>query len=383
MHFLILSSSPQKHLVEALKEAGHTYDLAAPKDFQMYLSNKAEGYDAIYRDGKPITRKMYDAVIPRIGSDRAFGARLLRHFEYNLGVYCLQSGRAIDICADKWETSQLLSANKVRIPKQLFVKDVENFDFLLGKLGGSPIIAKPTQGSMGVGVMKLVDEESTRLVLEFVHKTNQGFILQEYIDTSNSVHGGEDLRIHVLNGKVISAMKRTAPKNKLRANISTSAAGKKFKCTPEIEKLAIAAVEAIPGLNYGGVDVMVEPHPDGEKLYVIEVNGNSGTKIIDIVGYNHFIDIVEFLEHHAPLFRRTYDKHNETRELLPDGVEMRDIANAFGRLMYVGSIPNITKRDFDNLVGDLENSFTEHGNFIVRQALNLYSEQSENRSYQY
>jgi hypothetical protein len=33
-----------------------------------------------------------------------------------------------------------------------------------------------------------------------------------------------------------------------------------------------------------------------EISYIIEVNGNPGTKIIDITGYNYFNDLVEYIE---------------------------------------------------------------------------------------
>jgi RimK family alpha-L-glutamate ligase len=373
MNVLILSNAPQKYLAKALKDRGHTYEIASPREFQMYISNNESGYDAIYRGSKPVTRRSFDAVIPRLGSDRAFGARLLRHFELNMGMFCLQSGRAVDVCADKWETSQFLSAAKVKTPKQFFCSEIPDLEFIVGKLDKLPVIIKPTHGSQGKGVIKLVDDESASLVLEYLHGTNQNFIIQQYVDTSTAQHGGQDIRIHVVGGEVINSMIRTAPKNKLRANVSLDAKGEPYDAPAEIKKMAIKAAEAIPGLNYAGIDFMIEPHPNGDRVYCIEVNSNPGTKIIDITGKNHFEDIVKHLEQVTPIFRRTWESMQPKQHTLPAGVEVRDIAYAFKDLENWICNHRRSKDEtaFKKKIESLEKRNGEHGKTIVKHALEI------------
>jgi hypothetical protein len=47
------------------------------------------------------------------------------------------------------------------------------------------------------------------------------------------------------------------------------------------------------GLEFSGVDLIKD---QDENSYVVEVNGNPGSKIIDITGYNYFQDLVTHIE---------------------------------------------------------------------------------------
>jgi ribosomal protein S6--L-glutamate ligase len=382
MNFLILSTAPQKHLAEAIEEAGHTFELAAPGEFQMFLNDKPAGYDAVFRNEKAVTRKMFDCVLSRLGSDRAFGARLLRHFRQNLGVFTLQTGAAVDICSDKWHTSQLLSAAKIRVPIQFFCSEIPNLDFIIEKLGGLPVIAKPTSGSQGKGVMKIVDAESANGIIEYLHQTKQNFILQQYIDTSTAKTGGSDLRLIVCGDKVVSAMRRTAPQGKLRANLSIDATGEKIDPTPEQKEMAIKAIAAIDGLAFGGVDIMTKEHPEGDINYLIEVNSNPGTKIVQVTDYNHFTDVVAYCEQQAPIYKRAFDAASEKRSTLPDGVSMEQLADVIHRLHYIATGHHSDKQK-DELVKAYRATLPDNtGDSVMKLALETVQQNfSENRGW--
>ena len=47
------------------------------------------------------------------------------------------------------------------------------------------------------------------------------------------------------------------------------------------------------GLEFSGVDLIKD---QDENSYVVEVNGNPGSKIIDITGHNYFQDLVQHIE---------------------------------------------------------------------------------------
>ena len=380
MNFLILSTVKQTSLEKAITNAGHTFERYDPADFQMFISARA-GYDSVYLNSKPITRGRFNAIIPRVGSNRAYASRLIKHFTENLGVYSLQSGRAIDTVADKFRTSQILSAAKIPVPAQMMCKNLNpaDIDFVLEKLK-LPLVCKPLSASKGVGVMILESELSASMTIEYLHKTDSKFLLQEWISTEAD-KGAQDLRVILLDGKIINAMRRVAPAGKYRANLSIDATGEKVKLTSQQQKLAIDSAAALD-ITFCGVDILTKTSDPrtGDVDYLLEINSNPGNIIQSITGHNHFEDVVKFLEINAPIYKRTWEQHHKTREPFHEGTVLRDIANALERMLHIGSLPNLSQRDFDTMVDDLENSFAENGNFIVRQALALYADQTKTLS---
>jgi RimK family alpha-L-glutamate ligase len=92
-------------------------------------------------------------------------------------------------------------------------------------------------------------------------------IVQEYMNE----RVGEDLRVYVVGGKVLGAMRRTAPEGDFRANITGGGTGSSFEVTPEIEYLAIETARIL-GLSIAGVDLLF-----GKTGFVVcEANSNPG-----------------------------------------------------------------------------------------------------------
>ena len=112
-------------------------------------------------------------------------------------------------------------------------------------------------------------------------------MLQKFIEA-----GGKDVRAWVVGNKVVLAMERSAKGKEFRANISKGGSGKKVTLTATEEKFCVDASKAI-GLNFSGVDII---RGNDGVTYCIEINGNSGTRIIEITGYNPFIDLVKYCE---------------------------------------------------------------------------------------
>ena len=89
-------------------------------------------------------------------------------------------------------------------------------------------------------------------------------------------------------------MKRTAvDKSDFRANVSRGAKGEKAELSKEDQEMAIRAAHCI-GLNIAGVDILKSKKTGIS--YVIEVNSNPGTKVIDLTGHNVFEDVVKYCE---------------------------------------------------------------------------------------
>ena len=105
--------------------------------------------------------------------------------------------------------------------------------------------------------------------MEFIEtlKSSKTLIVQEYMGD----RPGEDLRVLVVGGKVIGAMKRTAPEGDFRANISNGGTGDLYPVTDEIEYIARETAKVL-NLDIAGIDLLF----DHRGFRVCEANSNPG-----------------------------------------------------------------------------------------------------------
>lgn len=286
MNLTIISHSEQSKLIDTAKRRGHTTRLINPDDLYLFLSD-AKGYDRIYEKGQRVPLSEMEAVIPRIGRNLIpFGLAVVEHINKNMGVFSTSTADGLRVCADKFLTSQRLSQKKIRIPKTVMGYRPDNPEFLIDKVGGLPAIGKMLQGSQGKGVMILESKLAANTAIESLYKADADLLLQQYLAAD-----AKDIRAIVIDGKVVVAMERTGNKGDFRANISKGGSGKKITLTPDEEQMAIDCAAAV-GLDFCGVDLM---RANGT-TYAIEMNGNPGTKIIDITGVNYFDALLDFVE---------------------------------------------------------------------------------------
>ncbi|MFA6518229.1 MAG: RimK family alpha-L-glutamate ligase [Candidatus Shapirobacteria bacterium] len=132
-----------------------------------------------------------------------------------------------------------------------------------------PIITKHERGYQGKSVRKLENWEEVEKWLNKIDEKNLGmFLWQKFLP------GGWDLRVIVLDGKVLGAMKRTASGDEFRSNYSLGGAVEKWELSDEDTKLA-EKVAKVCGLDYCGVDIMKSKKPESpksEESVVLEVN---------------------------------------------------------------------------------------------------------------
>lgn len=167
----------------------------------------------------------------------------------NKGFFVFNSARSIALCDDKAKTYLALE-NKLKQPKTiiapLFFFDVDYSEFIkrAGEVLGFPLVLKNCCGSFGeqVHLCRTVDE-----AIKFV--TGEPFLLQEYIEC-----GGEDVRIEVVGGRVVAAMKRRN-EHDFRSNITNGGTAEKYTPTDKECELALNACREL-GLTFGGVDIM-------------------------------------------------------------------------------------------------------------------------------
>jgi len=206
-----------------------------------------------------------DAVVPRIGrSLTQLGVMLLKHFEL-MKIPSTLSREGLVTARNKYLTLQALHAAGVRIPESILiasrVKSEEPTDYL-----SPPLVMKLLSGTQGIGVMRVRDAKEAGPIIDTLSELDQMICLQKFLPNP-----GEDIRIFLVGGEVVAAMKRQAAPNEWRSNIHMGGHGIAHKPTREETEAAVRSAEAV-GVEIAGVDLIsVE-----EKPYVIEVNASPG-----------------------------------------------------------------------------------------------------------
>ena len=302
LSIIILTASPTskatKSIIKAGEDKGHKMHTFNPSELNLLISNNTKGYDRVYHATPDYHRperinvRECDAVISRIGANLDYGAAVLEHFNKNLNVFCTQSGDGIKTASDKLISLQRLSQNGIKVPKTVIGNNIVHAKWLIDQVGGLPAISKTLRGSQGIGVFPLMDSLQTNAMLESFYKTKTELIIQEMIEA-----GGRDIRVIVIDGKVIVAMEREAKKGELRSNISLGGTGKRVYLSEEDEKICIDAANAVGLGGAAGVDLMKDKN---NTSYIIEVNSNYGYKVEDITNVDISTPLIEYCErnHH-------------------------------------------------------------------------------------
>lgn len=304
LNLLVISTGYPSKLLKTIEERGHTYTIAKPADFDLYLSDNPKGYDKVFLFGRRLVASKYDAVITRIGENRDFAAAILRQLQHNLGLFCVQSGESILTCANKFKAAQIISENHLKVPRQFFSMSGRYPAMYVERLGQLPILLKELSGSKGKGLILLETPRTTNMCLESYYGSGRKVLMQEFLD-----NGGTDERHIVIDNKIACSMRRHAPSDDVRANLSLSGTGEKITPDEETEKFVVDCCKAIHGLNFAGVDIMKVKHGDDEIKYFIEINSNPGEKIQEITGVNFYIPLLEFVEKNYK--RKTSGNGNE------------------------------------------------------------------------
>lgn len=331
---LLCTGQPSSYLVKAIKEKGHSYEMYNPEELYLTISDIDSGYDRIY-DGnsnfkEPLRLKAmdYDAVICRIGDGLSHSATILRHLTENLGIYCPQSPDGLETASNKLKTTQRLSYAGIKVPLTAYATNPIHIDFLIKKVGGLPAIGKLLRGSQGKGVFMLETPVAANTALESFAKLNASIKLQQFIKAD-----GKDIRAIVIGDKVAVAMERKGAKD-FRANVSLGGSGKMVTLSKEDQAICVNASKVL-GLEFSGVDLIKD---DKGKSYVVEVNGNPGTKIINITEHNYFVDLVEMIEKQVASGKVNQNRSVEAKEQKTETV----LGTA---LKKVGSLLNLTSEE--------------------------------------
>jgi RimK family alpha-L-glutamate ligase len=207
-------------------------------------------------------------VLVRLGAGiLPFQLAVLRHFE-QAGVLVINGSENISTVKDKLRTSQILSRNSIAIPNTMMVRYPIDEKLISDNIG-YPCVVKVVTGSYGEGVYLCEKKKDYKKLVEFIESlgNKKTLIVQEYLGD----RPGEDLRVLVIGGKVIGAMRRTAPEGDFRANITNGGTGSSFEVTDEIDYIARETARSL-GLTIAGIDLLF----DNRGFRVCEANSNPG-----------------------------------------------------------------------------------------------------------
>lgn len=230
----------------------------------------------------------FDAVVPRIGTTvTRHGAAIVKQFEMN-HIFSTAKSLGIIRARNKVSTLQMMFKKGISVPKTVFSINPNNVEDQIELLGGAPVIIKLQEGTQGKGVILAESKKSAKSVIDTLYNMNTSILLQEYIEEAN----GEDLRIIVVDNKIVASMKRTSGLDDFRSNVHRGAETQKVQLTPREKFMAINATKHL-GLGVAGVDLIRSKN--GPLL--IEVNASPGLKGIEAAtGVNVAKSIVQFVE---------------------------------------------------------------------------------------
>ena len=295
LNLLILSRGSRlystRRLVEAAVARGHAVRVV--DHTRCYVEVRTSGPTVFY-DGEPLVD--IDAIIPRIGASvTEYGSSIVRQFETQ-GVFSATPSLALARARDKLRSLQVLARDRVAIPHTLFARRAGDLDDLLERLGGPPVVIKLLEGTQGVGVVLAETKKAAKSVLQAFEGLKADVIVQEFIREAK----GADLRVIVVGGRVVAAMRRVGAPGEFRANVHQGGSTEKVTLTRKERALAVRAAKSL-GLPIAGVDMLRSERGP----LVIEVNASPGLEGIesasnvDVAGA-----IIQWVEEHLPKKRR-------------------------------------------------------------------------------
>ncbi len=191
----------------------------------------------------------------------------------------------METCVDKFLASARLEAAGLRVPPTVVCQHADVALEAFTALGGD-VIVKPLFGSEGRGMVRVSDPELAWRTFRTLERLQSVHYLQQFIP-----HAGCDLRVFVVGGRVLAAMRRRA-NGGWRTNVAQGGKAESVKLTLEQERLALKAAVAV-GAPVAGVDLL--PGSDGE-LYVLEVNAVPGWRALaPVTGVDVAAVLINFL----------------------------------------------------------------------------------------
>ena len=278
-------SYENNRLIEEFQKQDIDVQLVDPTTVDIFVNK--ENRQSILVNGEPSDLPKF--VFPRTGSGTTYYIKaVIRHFE-RMGVPVINTSDAIDNVKDKLYTHQILAQSNLDIPNTMLLRHPIDIDFVEKNIG-FPVIVKKISGSYGRGVFLCEDKKQLNQLVTMAELTKKSYdiILQEFIKDT----WGKDLRVFVVNNKVVGCMMRQATDDDFRANLSRGGEGFPYEVNEQIEWLSSESSKAL-NLDIAGVDLLFQN--GGYKI--CEVNSNPGFEGMEMFTKKNIAgEIVSFIK---------------------------------------------------------------------------------------
>jgi ribosomal protein S6--L-glutamate ligase len=287
MKIAVLSQGPKlystRRIVEAGELRGHEMVVINHAKCDLLIEKKKP---QVYYQGERLEN--FDAIIPRIGASITFyGTSVVRQFEM-MKIFSTLNSQALIQSRDKLCSLQILSRAGLGMPKTAFTNNSKEVSSVIEKVGGAPCIIKLLEGTQGVGVVLAETKSAAESVLEAFHGLNARVIVQEFIKEAN----GADIRVLVVDGVVVGAMKRQGAEGEFRSNLHRGGSAMVHELSEEEENAALKAAKSL-GLAICGVDML----QSNSGPMIMEVNSSPGLEGIEAAtGVDIAKSIIRYIE---------------------------------------------------------------------------------------
>ncbi len=271
MHIVILANPTSWYRRDLERAAGERGHRVTALPFERLTAHVESGRSSVW--GTETELSAVDAVIVRTmppGSleQVVFRMNLLARLEKQ-GVQVLNPPGAIECAVDKYLTTARLVDAGLPVPRTIVCENAEAAQAAFEQLGGD-VVVKPVFGAEGRGILRVSDPDLALRTFRTLERIAAVLYVQEFIE-----HEGFDLRVLVLDGRVLAAMRRRSPHD-FRTNVSRQGQAEPVELSARERDWALRASAAV-GTRVAGVDILYARSGAG---YVIEVNGVPGWKAL-------------------------------------------------------------------------------------------------------
>lgn len=233
------------------REMGIDVKVFNPQQFDLLVCE--DDSRSILIDG--VSRPLPDFLLPRtyVVDTGYFPLAVIRQFE-RLGVQVFNNAASIEMVADKLHTHQVLIAAGLPNPRTMLAKIPVDID-LVEKHIGFPVVVKTLLGVNGTGVFLMEDRKSFEDLMGLTAQTSPKaqLIFQKFVASSH----GRDIRLFVVDGRVIAAMERRAKEGDFKANYSQGGSVHKLEPDRVAHDIAIRTAKAM-NLQIAGIDLLYD-----------------------------------------------------------------------------------------------------------------------------
>jgi len=315
-----------KRLIREIRLKGHKAQVI---NYRKTVVATSKNRGVLYQPDKKgqLHKVIVDAVIPRINEADEQSINLAAFALESLisnGVFSTANPGAISLAKNKMATLMVLAECGIPIPRSAAITGTQNYELDIDKalkiVEPNPsrrLIVKTNIGTHGKGVMSAKSRGEARAIAEGFLANGIPILLQQFMEPTTRARY-LDIRLVVVNGKVIGAMQRVSTRrDEIRANLSLGGKGLPYEPSEQEIEMAEKAAKAV-GLSVAGVDLL----RPGNKRVIIEVNASPGFIIENVSQVNVAKKIVEHAKAKARRGEKTraqkiVDKLNQPVKLPP------------------------------------------------------------------